>query len=92
MKTLLGTVFASALFVLGAAADGWDGDSWVYDQSARVEVQPSSESGSLATLDSVFQSFWASSGGDVDSCFMSFGVAEPTSVSMLPAGLFIIVH
>ncbi len=92
MKTLLGTFFAAALFALSVAADEWDGDSWVYDQSARVEVLPSSESGSLATLDSVFQSFWASSGGDVDSCFMSSEVSESTSVSRLPAGLFIIIQ
>lgn len=93
MKSILGTIFASVLFALVATAGvgGWDGDSWVYDQSGHVAVQLSRESGSLDVLNSSFKSVVTSAASGVYSRFMSLGSSEPASVSTLPVGVILVV-
>lgn len=92
MKTLLGAAIASALsaLVATAGADGWDGDSWVYDQSGHVAARPSRESGSLAVLDSAFLSLETSTACGVCSRFTSSRSSEPASVCTFQVGMTVI--
>ena len=85
-------VAALALAVgIGSATAAWDGQSWVYDQSARIVSPPSQETGTLEEeVNSVFRTFEASLAGGVDGRFMSFEESLPARVSTFQAGSFLI--
>ena len=48
---------------IGSASAAWDGQSWVYDTSGRVDSSPSQEIGTLEEdFNSIFRTFEASPG------------------------------
>ena len=78
---------------IGAATAAWDGQSWVYDQSARVVTPPSQESGTLEEeLRSVFRTFDVSPAGGVDGRFMSSEESRPGRVSTFRAATLLFLR
>ena len=76
---------------IGAATAAWDGQSWVYDQSARVVSPPSQETGALEDeFNSVFSTVLASLAGGVDARFKSSATSLPARVSTFQAGTLLI--
>ena len=76
---------------IGAATAAWDGQSWVYDQSARVVSPPSQETGALEDeFNSVFRTVLASLAGGVDARFKSSETSLPARVSTFQAGALLI--
>ena len=76
---------------IGSAIAAWDGESWVYDQSARIVSPPLQESGTMEDeFNSVFRTVVASLDGGVDGRFVSSEVSRPGRVSTFQAGTFLI--